>query len=90
MRPVFAHYTISIHAPHARSDVDLIRDVIKPTISIHAPHARSDRFQTLRDVSPFQFQSTLLMRGATCAVKLPVSLAGISIHAPHARSDPYL
>ena len=33
---------ISIHAPHARSDVELFQTVIGLDISIHAPHARSD------------------------------------------------
>ena len=34
---------ISIHAPHARSDDDVVRDAVALNrISIHAPHARSD------------------------------------------------
>ena len=58
--------TISIHAPHARSDVMTGGPgAYWVGISIHAPHARSDL-----DVRDFrggasQFQSTLLMRGAT-------------------------
>ena len=58
--------TISIHAPHARSDVRAVEHVIVlERISIHAPHARSDLI-ILRDAcyNP-EFQSTLLMRGAT-------------------------
>ena len=79
---------ISIHAPHARSDCSsstlssLVTD-----ISIHAPHARSDgmgcnSFRTYQHFNPrssceerlgslisrlldVEFQSTLLMRGAT-------------------------
>ena len=44
---------------HAGDTVDHV------SISIHAPHARSDAFK-LNDVKAFlQFQSTLLMRGAT-------------------------
>ena len=35
-------------------------------ISIHAPHARSDYRMALALFSISQFQSTLLMRGATC------------------------
>ena len=58
---------ISIHAPHARSDDPWIDALVSWTkISIHAPHARSDdildTFGALEDT----FQSTLLMRGATC------------------------
>ena len=58
---------ISIHAPHARSDAPWIDALVSWTkISIHAPHARSDdildTFGALEDT----FQSTLLMRGATC------------------------
>ena len=34
--------TISIHAPHARSDSFAFSNQITPIISIHAPHARSD------------------------------------------------
>ena len=33
---------ISIHAPHARSDVAELRLYVLQVISIHAPHARSD------------------------------------------------
>ena len=33
---------ISIHAPHARSDVHHLRKISSRGISIHAPHARSD------------------------------------------------
>ena len=60
-------HKISIHAPHARSDDPWIDALVSWTkISIHAPHARSDdildTFGALEDT----FQSTLLMRGATC------------------------
>ena len=57
---------ISIHAPHARSDPPA-RGAEKGArcISIHAPHARSDRVATLAEVELIEFQSTLLMRGAT-------------------------
>ena len=57
--------SISIHAPHARSDVrtpDVDHCVL---ISIHAPHARSDQARVPIDNFLSQFQSTLLMRGAT-------------------------
>ena len=57
--------SISIHAPHARSDLGRIVLTLEFVISIHAPHARSDG----RDIPIARcsdlFQSTLLMRGAT-------------------------
>ena len=56
---------ISIHAPHARSD--LIRESTAKqcfVISIHAPHARSDSPLIVPRIPRSRFQSTLLMRGA--------------------------
>ena len=35
------------------------------TISIHAPHARSDELGEMQAATRAEFQSTLLMRGAT-------------------------
>ena len=61
-------HKISIHAPHARSDGFFIS--LTPflhAISIHAPHARSDAIKIQSFIS-CQFQSTLLMRGATGAL----------------------
>ena len=55
---------ISIHAPHARSDGSKVALLAAPLISIHAPHARSDSNQ-VEYVLRYEFQSTLLMRGAT-------------------------
>ena len=40
-------------------------------------------------VRTHQFQSTLLMRGATISVRNIAVMLDISIHAPHARSDSY-
>ncbi len=80
------HGSISIHAPHARSDSRPAIDSIDRSISIHAPHARSDGDPS-QQADVIQFQSTLLMRGATpglCGKQVPIQ---ISIHAPHARSD---
>ena len=57
--------TISIHAPHARSDSADGRNRVANSISIHAPHARSDLYNLWRAHKTLQFQSTLLMRGAT-------------------------
>ena len=56
---------ISIHAPHARSDVAERIEREKRDISIHAPHARSDISHRDSLFCPMLFQSTLLMRGAT-------------------------
>ena len=58
-------------------------------ISIHAPHARSDLSIFLNNMLLCQFQSTLLMRGATGQKTVDVAYFDISIHAPHARSDDY-
>ena len=55
-------------------------------ISIHAPHARSDITANL-NLAKAEFQSTLLMRGATRLRNINARHAVISIHAPHARSD---
>ena len=55
---------ISIHAPHARSDVEGPVPLVVLGISIHAPHARSDLTEDAIKTA-YGFQSTLLMRGAT-------------------------
>ena len=44
-------------------------------ISIHAPHARSDDIDDLKEMWVNQFQSTLLMRGATCSAFVANSVA---------------
>ncbi len=65
---------ISIHAPHARSDnLRLVIDVYSIPISIHAPHARSDKDAPIRVEAARQFQSTLLMRGATRVLSKEIS-----------------
>ena len=56
-------------------------------ISIHAPHARSDDALVASVQELKEFQSTLLMRGATPGTGLHAACELISIHAPHARSD---
>ena len=56
---------ISIHAPHARSDLHHVSHRPLPDISIHAPHARSDFMSSIDLKTNTIFQSTLLMRGAT-------------------------
>ena len=43
--------------------------------------------KNISDLVPYEFQSTLLMRGATIVLLPLLQLLLISIHAPHARSD---
>ena len=79
---------ISIHAPHARSDVDDIHIGIGIVISIHAPHARSDLL--LR--SPVLFSLSISIHAPHARSDVWVNMIArldlhISIHAPHARSD---
>ena len=58
--------SISIHAPHAGSDVQALLATCKIFfISIHAPHAGSDAAATACIDRIGEFQSTLPMRGAT-------------------------
>ena len=78
---------ISIHAPHARSDAILGTARETARISIHAPHARSDDDLVAVQLEIGEFQSTLLMRGATWPGPCKSQRHCISIHAPHARSD---
>ena len=80
---------ISIHAPHARSDHQPRlhrrgkRRNFNPRSSCE--ERQFDRHFTRLDV--LLFQSTLLMRGATCTEQFLQHWKEISIHAPHARSD---
>ena len=77
---------ISIHAPHAGSDMlgKCQRESLR--ISIHAPHAGSDSRVSNRLIF-VEFQSTLPMRGATGVATMLAVIEFISIHAPHAGSD---
>ena len=107
----FSHFPkISIHTPHAGSDVGILHLMHRAfDISIHTPHAGSDFSVPLSqhpfpdfnphspcgerlppEVSPstpFLFQSTLPMRGATFFYLFLCIIAIISIHTPHAGSD---
>ena len=80
---------ISIHAPRAGSDEGNERGKSQPhKISIHAPRAGSDAGRLIISPVPAVFQSTLPVRGATCAGVKPIPQARrISIHAPRAGSD---
>ena len=57
---------ISIHAPRVGSDKHNFGDIEATyKISIHAPRVGSDDTNLLISVSPFRFQSTLPVWGAT-------------------------
>ena len=79
---------ISIHAPHARSDLERFDSspegqIFQSTLLMRG----ATRAAETPALYPMLFQSTLLMRGATrCCNNQPVE-PHISIHAPHARSD---
>ena len=79
---------ISIHAPHARSD--LIRRVSRSRLRNFNPRSSCEERRYSRSglYICWIFQSTLLMRGATTMLHKEAHHTIISIHAPHARSDP--
>ena len=80
-------YMISIHAPHARSDILPLVRRLPHLISIHAPHARSDAYTSRRhshQKTNFNPRSSCEERPATYDFS---GVVPISIHAPHARSD---
>ena len=78
---------ISIHAPHARSDLRPLK--LRLTSSNFNPRSSCEERLHCEacEADPELFQSTLLMRGATSSVDLLLPGSRISIHAPHARSD---
>ena len=83
-----AKRSISIHAPHARSDSPSPRarvgtTTFQSTLLMRGATMRRRRPSNSRSL----FQSTLLMRGATRISASTFSRCPISIHAPHARSD---
>ena len=78
---------ISIHTPHAGSDVIMFIIFGHLTISIHTPHAGSDQATFIVFVIHVSFQSTLPMRGVTFLHPVSPVLSAISIHTPHAGSD---
>ena len=61
----YPDHVISIHAPHAGSDIYNNVDYAAHVISIHAPHAGSDATELEKIAYGELFQSTLPMRGAT-------------------------
>ena len=80
-------YTISIHAPHARSDL-WVSPSYRHGRNFNPRSSCEERPNTAFNKSENRiFQSTLLMRGATVLACSALVAALISIHAPHARSD---
>ena len=83
----FNMQTISIHAPHARSDIMPFKIMAVLTIFQSTLLMRGATQLRLSIIMVLLFQSTLLMRGATCHLNHLHEVIIISIHAPHARSD---
>ncbi len=79
---------ISIHAPHAGSDIKGIYRLRRDgTISIHAPHAGSDcKSGGKRDIAAISIHAP--HAGSDPTTQSKISAMQISIHAPHAGSDP--
>ena len=78
---------ISIHAPHTRSDGSRCRR--HPATADFNPRSSYEERRSCasRNLSLHRFQSTLLIRGATCLDETVDLDTVISIHAPHTRSD---
>ena len=78
---------ISIHAPHAWSDHNRIHK--STSFNDFNPRSSCEErpFAIPHCAITSQFQSTLLMRGATFRGFRLIGRNLISIHAPHARSD---
>ncbi len=51
----------------------MLYEVFVIGISIHAPNERSDLWGCLTAATPYQFQSTLLMKGATLMTTTKIS-----------------
>ena len=86
VRKQFIHFSISIHAPHARGDASYQSAHFRMFISIHAPHARGD-FVGL----PHGFLGTISIHAPHARGDVTDKSGSnpliISIHAPHARGD---
>ena len=63
-------FEISIHTPHAGSDMTAVKRYADECISIHTPHAGSDTEPNVTRAL-IRFQSTLPMRGVTYYGPLP-------------------
>ena len=77
---------VSIHAPLARSNRQLLPDTRLLQVSIHAPLARSNVRFCAHPVRHW-FQYMLLLRGATLTQLTHLKTHLVSIHAPLARSN---
>ena len=78
--------SISIHAPHARSDFNARADKTDKKFQSTLLMRGATR-SVISSSFASGFQSTLLMRGATWVGAQGRGNKEISIHAPHARSD---
>ena len=78
---------ISIHAPHARSDDRCLPSAASITNFNPRSSCEERRMAAYIQQACKEFQSTLLMRGATPPACAANPHQHISIHAPHARSD---
>ena len=79
--------TISIHAPRGGSDRSARTSHSWVLISIHAPRGGSDKTLYLPQATPWVFQSTLPVGGATARYRPALPVPMISIHAPRGGSD---
>ena len=84
----FHHPGISIHAPHAGSDVFVLVKTVDCSQNFNPRSPCGERRSPpWAPLLPPRFQSTLPMRGATHWRPPSLLLPPISIHAPHAGSD---
>ena len=67
-------WCISIHAPHAGGDPSSHIQMLFESISIHAPRAGGDRLGMYTKTTPFLFQSTPPVRGATAEAQLNAAI----------------
>ena len=82
-----AWQAISIHAPHAGSDLSSVLSDSPPVIFQSTLPMRGATFAIPSSKQYSLFQSTLPMRGATSNDFATCKVISISIHAPHAGSD---
>ena len=80
---------VSIHAPHTRCDIIVLKLIIFMT-SFNPRTSYEVRLYHIQSLITIQmFQSTHLIRGATTDKELDTSTEGVSIHAPHTRCDSF-
>ena len=81
---------ISIHTPHAGSDVGFRDDFYIDKISIHTPHAGSDKLANVLGMSNAISIHTPHAGSDPSGVLFVLHIGRISIHTPHAGSDMFL